>query len=354
MMDQLRFTIPQILSLAGLTQCTYLLVYMLFRSGDWKRAALPFLYFFVLGLAFFLDFAAGFVGGGNGFYAIAQWAAWFSGPPLSVLLIIQVTQLSRLPSLRLFSILSLIPAAAIAGLVLAHQDGGCHIHYCPVLTDWLVVTGLAAGLISFLALWTKRDMLRGLQREKAGRERYWLALMLIFVNLFFLTVMLLSLTPVLRAEQAFVIRTFLGLGLVYLAGSSLFRIYPQALFLIEPKHRAVLSEGDREIARKIEDLLALQKIYQEPAYNRADLARELNVPEAAVSRIINLHFGKTFPQLLNEKRIEDARRLLAETDLAVKDVSEQVGFNSLTSFNRVFRERTGMAPGDYRKNNKGI
>ena len=55
-MDSLRFSIPEILSLLGVAQCVYLLVYMLFRSGSIKSVFLPGLYFLVLGIAFSFDF----------------------------------------------------------------------------------------------------------------------------------------------------------------------------------------------------------------------------------------------------------------------------------------------------------
>lgn len=351
MNEQLRFSIPEILSLIGLSQCVYILVYMLFRAGDIKRAALPAVYFLVLGLAFFLDFARGYIGGLSDYYILAPWAAWFMGPPLSVLLIIQVAQISKVPSLRQFWVLALVPIAGAAGLTVARLDNNCQLPLdCPMLRDWLVVFGLAAGLISIIALWTKRSLLRGLRSEKAGSARYWLILTLIFVNLSFLGVMLLSLTPALAMEPAFMIRTFLGLGLVYIAGTSLFRIYPQAVQLVERRDPDEMNIAEKDVARRIEDLLALEKIYQEPAYTRADLARELKLPEAVVSKVINVHFGKTFPQLLNEKRVADAVRLLTETNQAIKDVAQQVGFNSTASFNRVFRSLTGKTPSMYRKN----
>jgi len=93
----------------------------------------------------------------------------------------------------------------------------------------------------------------------------------------------------------------------------------------------------------------MEKVYHEPAYSRADLARECEVSEAALSRIINLHFSKTFPQLMNEHRIEDAKRMLKETDASVRTVAGEVGFNSLATFNRVFKELTGSSPGQFRQ-----
>lgn len=348
-MSELRFSIPEILSLIGLIQCVYVLVYMLLRAGDARRAVLPFLYFVILGLAFFLDFARDRIGAMFDYYIALPWAAWFMGPPLSVLLVIQIAQISQVPPRRYFLLPLLLPIAAALAFGMAHRDSNCELPgNCPVLREWLVIFGLAGGVVSIAVLWARRSLLRGLRAEKAGSARYWLIFTLIFVNLSFLTVMLMSLTPALNLDDTRMIRTFLGLGLVYVAGTSLFRIYPQAVQILDRAVREMSAE-DKNIAQRIEGLLALEKIYQEPHYTRADLARELELPESVVSKVINVHFGKSFPQLLNEKRVADATKLLVETNLAIKDVAEQVGFNSTASFNRVFRSMTGRTPSTYRK-----
>lgn len=348
-MDQLRFSIPEILSLLGVIQCVYLLVYMLFRAGDPGRAMLPFVYFFVIGCAFFLDFAQRFIGSLTVWYDILRWFAWFMGPPLSVLLIIQIARIRETPGIGNYWVLFLTPLAYAAAVFMALRDPGCIFpQNCPVLYDWLVITGLIAGAISMLAIWASRSLLAELHREKIGKDRYWLILTLIFVNLFFLAMMLATLTPAVGTGDIVLIRTVLGLALIYLAGTSLFRIYPQALTLLPRTGRDEMTDADLALARRIERLLDYDKIYHEPAYGRAELARELETPETVVSRIINAHFGKSFPQLLNDRRVEDAKRMLRETNASVKVIAEEVGFNSTASFNRVFRDLTGQSPSEYR------
>lgn len=340
-MEQLQFTIPEILSLIGVTQCVYFLVYMVMRAGRLSRAGLPILYFFVLALAFLLDAAERFLGTSIDNYFYLQWATWFLGPPLSVLLVIQVAQISRTPELKHFWVLALIPAAFLITRLMVPSEGA------PEMQSALIIFGIIAGCISLLAIWLQRDVFAAITSEKTGKARYWLILALVFTNIFMLGVMMLSLNPA-YAENALLVRTVLGLGFVYLVGTSLFRIYPQAVMLsdIGPD---TLTARDMEIAGKIESLMALEKVYHEPAYSRADLARECEVSEAALSRIINLHFNKTFPQLMNEHRIEDAKRMLKETDASVRTVAGEVGFNSLATFNRVFKELTGSSPGQFRQ-----
>jgi hypothetical protein len=182
-MEQLSFSIPEILSLIGLTQCVYVLVYMLFRAGDRRRALLPFAYFLVLGVAFLLDFAARFIGDMTVYYPILQWFFWFFGPPLSVLLMIQIARIQKAPDMSNFWVIFLTPFAYGAAVSLSLRDDSCIFPSgCAVLYDWLVITGLMAGAVSMLAMWGQRGLLEELGREKSGQERYWLILMLVFMK----------------------------------------------------------------------------------------------------------------------------------------------------------------------------
>jgi AraC-like DNA-binding protein len=338
MMNQIQFTIPEILSLIGVTQCVYILVYMIMRAGKLSRAGLPILYFGVLACAFLSDFAYRTLGSNFEHYFFIQWTAWFLGPPLSVLLVIQIAKINETPALKHYWVLGLVPLAFAAAAFLSPEDRAAG----------LTVFGIIAASISLLAIWGQRGLFASLSNEKTGKARYWLILALIFTNIFFLATMLASLSLPHAQEQVLLVRTVLGLGFVYLVGTSLFRIYPQAVRLSEASAGS-LSGGEAEIARKIENLLALEKVYQEPAYSRADLARECGTSEAVLSRVINLHFQRSFPQLMNEHRISDAKRLLKETDVSVRTVAEEVGFNSLATFNRVFKEMTGTTPGQFRQ-----
>ncbi|MBK9584621.1 MAG: helix-turn-helix transcriptional regulator [Alphaproteobacteria bacterium] len=351
-MDQLRFTIPEMLSLIGVFQCVYILVYVLFRAGNISRVVLPLLYFLVLGVGFFLDFGASYIGEITPYYDLIRWCAWFLGPPLSVLVIIQVAQTTQMPSLADYAVLLFVPAAMLFSLFMASQAKDCQVFLeCSVLWDWLDVTGLVAGAASLLMVWLHRDIFSELQKQKAGKERYWVILSIIFMNIFLLAALSLNIAGEGLARETTVVRTLIGLSFIYLVTTSLFRIYPQALLVVAAKKKEEsLTSEDQMLADKIAKLLELEKIYHEATYSRSDLAQELGVSEATVTRIIGQFFNKSFPQLLNERRIDDAKRLLLETEVNIKTVAEEVGFNSLPSFNRVFKELAGISPSEYRKN----
>src|SRR3981189_1930924 len=91
------------------------------------------------------------------------------------------------------------------------------------------------------------------------------------------------------------------------------------------------------------------------AMDRA-FARPLDVPTLArVAHISQAHFrqfretfGETPHRYLQRRRVERAMELLRETDRPVAEICLDVGFNSLGTFTRTFREIVGEPPSAYR------
>lgn len=351
-MDQLSFTFTEVLSLIGVVQCVYVLVHVSFRARkNLVRVFLPVLYFFMLGAAFLLDMARSSIGNITHNYEVLVWGAWMSVIPLGVLLIIQMAQITKLPALGNWLILAIVPVAYGVSVSIAGSITDCAPNYhCQDFVDLLNVAGVVGGGLCLLLIWGNRNLFEDLLKQKAGKERYWLALSLIILNVAFLIGLILQ-TSGLRGEfDIILLRTILGLAFVYLASTSLFRIYPVALFAAIKREEDVLTDDENEVVLKIKNLLSLEKVYLENGYSRSDLAKELGVSDATVSKLINVHFKKSFPTLLNEYRIEDAKRLLLDTDASVKVIAEDVGFNSLPSFNRAFKDIVKQSPSSYRKN----
>ena len=65
-------------------------------------------------------------------------------------------------------------------------------------------------------------------------------------------------------------------------------------------------------------------------------------------RIFKSATGRTFTEYLNFVRICKAEKLLSETDKSILEISEAVGFSSMSYFNRVFRRIRNSSPGSYR------
>lgn len=79
------------------------------------------------------------------------------------------------------------------------------------------------------------------------------------------------------------------------------------------------------------------------------LARELEVsPQYFSSRFAEL-FGRNFIDEITERRLDEARRLLAESTLSVHEVGRRVGYGDGNYFTRLFRRHSGVTPSRFRE-----
>lgn len=81
----------------------------------------------------------------------------------------------------------------------------------------------------------------------------------------------------------------------------------------------------------------------------ADYAAALGVTPTHLTRVCNRTCGRTAHALLSDRKMHEARRLLAETEMPVREVSERLGFTSAAYFTRAFQERTGHTPSAFRR-----
>lgn len=82
----------------------------------------------------------------------------------------------------------------------------------------------------------------------------------------------------------------------------------------------------------------------------AELAEEFNYDLCWMSRKIKLVMGKSYTDLVQEKRLSQAAYLLTNTALSIMDIGFAVGYENTSYFHRIFRERYGMTPRKYRLN----
>lgn len=99
--------------------------------------------------------------------------------------------------------------------------------------------------------------------------------------------------------------------------------------------------------------LALRALdYVERHYADATLAAfaaENHVPDYTASRAVKTQLGQTFRQLLQDRRLTAAARMLSSTRLPVAEVIAAVGYENTGHFYRAFREKYGVSPREYRE-----
>lgn len=83
------------------------------------------------------------------------------------------------------------------------------------------------------------------------------------------------------------------------------------------------------------------------------MARNAGMSASAFSRYFRRMTGRTVSEFVNEVRIGHARRMLIEADRTIAEVAYASGFESLSNFNRRFRDISGISPREYRQQHKG-
>lgn len=91
--------------------------------------------------------------------------------------------------------------------------------------------------------------------------------------------------------------------------------------------------------------------YLKPEFRQQDLAERLGLSRNTISYLINKIYQKNFNQLINEKRIEIAQQYMQSErwqHLSLGGIAREVGFKSRTTFNKAFKNKTGLTPSEFK------
>ncbi|WP_321447436.1 AraC family transcriptional regulator [uncultured Cohaesibacter sp.] len=115
----------------------------------------------------------------------------------------------------------------------------------------------------------------------------------------------------------------------------------------------VASHNEQDDVQVVETLAIVEALFNEGLYKDYDLtlarlARRAHVPARTISRAVNDIYGVTITDLVNRYRVEEAMRLLRETDMPVTEIMLEAGFQTKSNFNRVFKALAGQTPSAYR------
>ncbi len=114
--------------------------------------------------------------------------------------------------------------------------------------------------------------------------------------------------------------------------------------LPESQSKAIIIEMKRVMSEK--------KPYLNSEFKLADLATEVNCSIHDLSQVLNQDLNQSFPDFVNKYRVDEVIKRLkdkAYDRFTFLSIGQQCGFNSKTSFYRIFRNETGKTPADYVK-----
>jgi AraC-like DNA-binding protein len=118
----------------------------------------------------------------------------------------------------------------------------------------------------------------------------------------------------------------------------------------EESEQRLASETERLLAERVARLLD-EKVYLDPDLSLETMAQRLKTHPNRLSRAINCVFDESFPSLIQRRRV---RYFIEQADSGaldtrtILDLAFDAGFSSKSTFNRVFKDETGVSPSRYR------
>jgi AraC-like DNA-binding protein len=115
-------------------------------------------------------------------------------------------------------------------------------------------------------------------------------------------------------------------------------------------NRSILTRGMNERdGRRMDLVMQFLLENRHRPISLIEAAEKANLSKEAFCRFFKLRTRKTFTQYLLQLRINDATKLLQDTDLGIAEIAYKVGFENLSYFNRSFKSIVGSTPLNCRK-----
>jgi AraC-like DNA-binding protein len=116
---------------------------------------------------------------------------------------------------------------------------------------------------------------------------------------------------------------------------------------------AMSEEQMKEVCDKVMNYLTTSGAYTNPDLSLSMLAVETGISHTNLSRSMNGYLKKNFFDIINELRVEEAKKQLRllDNNLTIDSVAEKCGFSSSRSFFRSFKKYENTTPNKWMKNN---
>ena len=116
---------------------------------------------------------------------------------------------------------------------------------------------------------------------------------------------------------------------------------------------ATFTDSERtEFDRRVREAIKTEHVFLNSDLTLDELAERTGISSKKLSQFINQTYRQNFFDFINSFRIEEAKRIMTESKdpkLTVMEVMYQSGFNSKSSFNNLFKKKTGLTPSEFRK-----
>jgi len=227
---------------------------------------------------------------------------------------------------------------------------------------WTVHALLLAYIIGTLHLFLKyRKNILGLYSNIEQLDLSWF----LFVYLTFIIMWLLNIGVIVQSYFPGIKRANI---IALITSSLIINLIFVVLIVFKGLQHAELFNGIQKIPKINPPQLAKEKIdsyadqfknhlvknkpYLEPLLTVSDVAQQLSIPPRHLSQAINRTFNKNFFDIISDYRIDEAKKMLKDPlnpKKSILQICYDAGFNSKSSFNSLFKKKTGLTPSQFRK-----
>lgn len=143
------------------------------------------------------------------------------------------------------------------------------------------------------------------------------------------------------------------MNIVALAATGIYYLFPEPAHAPASRDAPSLPNAEDEaVVARARAALEEGALYRDENLSLARIARKAGIPARDLSTAINRATGLNVSQFVNNRRVEEACRLLDETRKSATAIMLDVGFSTKSNFNREFRRVAGMSPRQWRGRSK--
>lgn len=117
---------------------------------------------------------------------------------------------------------------------------------------------------------------------------------------------------------------------------------------VQPRTRLLDLSQMELIAKELKLAMQNDALYLEEELSLKRLSDAVSVSENHISETLSQYLKTNFFQFVNSYRVEEAKKLLTNSDKNVSSIAYDVGFNSKSTFNAAFKRMTNLTPSAYR------
>ncbi len=213
---------------------------------------------------------------------------------------------------------------------------------------------------------TQRTRLLKITQQFKNTTYYWLIYLIASLSLVMAIDLVVFTQVLLGTLPPFtMLAAIASLVAIFVNTIALFSIYQPEVFFhevspqeeiqpeVKPHLRSIeLSpEAAKQLDEQLQELVKNHKPHLEEDISLPKLASLLGVTSHQLSELLNIHKNTSFYDFLNDLRYQESLNFLSanESELTIADIAYRSGFNNRNSFYKVFKEKTGLTPTQYKK-----